>query len=288
MRTTSIASLTLLFACGALFLTACPGESPQPDRSGDDITAATARFMVEYRRGRLQINGHVASANHERQLVDLTAQRFAVANSSLVLSSLDAVPAHWQETTLRLVDALAAMHSASAILTEQRLGVRGVALADWPNRLALLQAAIPDSVPLEIDVIETDSQVSVADLCARATAQYRTGPINFEESGTAFRSSALPELERAIALANTCRDSSIEILGHTDSSGDERLNQQLSLARAQAVAEYLAGRGVVAQRLNPIGVGSSLPIADNRTRYGRGLNRRIDIRFLAGGAAMEQ
>lgn len=189
---------------------------------------------------------------------------------------------------MRLVDALAATHSASAILTEERLSVRGVALAGWPTRLSVLQASLPDSVPLEIDVIESDSQVGVADLCARAMAQYRTGPINFEESGTAFRSSAFQELERAIALANTCRDSSIEILGHTDSSGDERLNQRLSLARAQAVADYLAQRGIEAERLHPVGVGSSVPIADNHTRYGRSLNRRIDIRFLADDdAAME-
>jgi outer membrane protein OmpA-like peptidoglycan-associated protein len=159
--------------------------------------------------------------------------------------------------------------------------MRGIALADWSNHLSLLQASLPESVRLEIDVIESDSQISVADLCARATAQYRTGPINFEESGTAFRSSALPELERAVALANTCRDSAIEIIGHTDSSGDESLNQRLSLARAQAVADYLARHGILASRLKPVGVGSSLPIADNRTRYGRGLNRRIDIRFLS-------
>lgn len=282
MRITSIAPVFLLFLCGALILCACSGESPQADLPAGDIADVTARFSVEYQRGHVRLSGHVASADHEQQLVELTTQRFVDAKRSITLSQLDSVPAYWRDTTVRLVDALAATHSASAILTNEMLGVRGIALAGWSNRLSLLQASLPESLLLEIDVVESDSQISVADLCARAMAQFQNGPINFEESGTAFRSSALPELERAVALANTCRDSSIEITGHTDSSGDESLNQRLSLARAHAVADYLAQRGIVATRLNPVGVGSSLPIADNRTRYGRGLNRRIDIRFLAG------
>ena len=236
---------------------------------------------MAYQRGHLRLDGHVASDDHERQLLDLAERRFFAAKSSATLRTLESVPAHWQNTTLSLVDALAGTASASAILTEKSLSVRGVALADWANRLALLHASLPDSILLDIDVIESDSQLSVADLCARALASYQTGPINFEESGTAFRSSALPELERAVALANTCRDSTIEIFGHTDSSGDERMNQRLSLARAQAVADYLAQQGISAARLVPIGIGSAQPIADNRTRYGRGLNRRIDIRFVA-------
>ena len=281
MQITSIASVILLFFCGVLFFSACKGESPQANFSAGDSADVTARFSVEYQRGHLRLSGHVASAVHEQQLVDRAAQRFNVAKRSIKLGALDSVPAHWQDTTLHLVDALAATHSASAILTNDMLGVRGIALGDWSNHLSLLQASLPESVLLEIDVIESDSQISVADLCARAMTQYQTGPINFEESGTAFRSAALPELERAVALANTCRDSSVEIIGHTDSSGDENLNQRLSLARAQAVADYLARQGIVATRLNAVGVGSSVPIADNRTRYGRGLNRRIDIRFLS-------
>ena len=280
MRTISIAPATLLFLCGAVFLGACPGGSPEADLSGD-VATPDARFTVEHRRGHLRLNGHVASAGHERQLLDVADQRFVAAKRSATLSALDSVPAHWQDTTLGLVDTLAATHSADAILTAESLSVRGVALADWGNRLASLQASLPDSIPMYIDVIESDIQVSVADLCARAMASYQTGPINFEESGTAFRSSALPELERAVALANTCRDSSIEIIGHTDSSGDARMNQRLSLARAQAVADYLAQQGILATRLIPVGIGSAQPIADNATRYGRGLNRRIDIRFLA-------
>ena len=65
--------------------------------------------------------------------------------------------------------------------------------------------------------------------------------------------------------------------GHTDASGSEGWNQHLSMQRAQAVGDYLVSGGVDRARLLLAGVGSSSPIADDSTRYGRSLNRRIDI-----------
>ena len=55
----------------------------------------------------------------------------------------------------------------------------------------------------------------------------------------------------------------------------------LSLARAGAVAAYLDSRGIAKERLVVVGAGSSLPVADNATRYGRSINRRIEIQFRA-------
>lgn len=272
-----------------LLLTACSGDSPsEADLAVDGVAATTAYFSVEYHRGQLTLDGHAASAAHERQLVDLATQRFATANRSIKLGPLDNAPGHWRETTVRLLDALAATQSASASLTVDQLNVRGVALADWSNVWAPLHASLPQSITVAIDVIEPDREISITELCARAMAQFRAEPVHFEESGTVFRSSALPALERVVALANVCRDSAIEVIGHTDASGDEHWNQRLSLARARAVAEFLEQRGIAADRLKSVGVGSSQPVADNQTRYGRSLNRRIDIRFhTADGTALQ-
>ncbi len=96
-----------------------------------------------------------------------------------------------------------------------------------------------------------------------------------------MRTSALPVLERVAAFADACRDTLVSITGHTDSSGDENYNRALSLARARTVADWLQNRGIEPARLEVAGAGSSLPIADNATRFGRSLNRRIDIGFSA-------
>ncbi len=68
--------------------------------------------------------------------------------------------------------------------------------------------------------------------------------------------------------------------GHTDSSGSDRVNRRLSMARAQAVRNSLIERGVEAHRLQAEGFGSSQPIASNATKEGRDLNRRTEFRLL--------
>ena len=69
----------------------------------------------------------------------------------------------------------------------------------------------------------------------------------------------------------------VQIVGHTDSSGGDAINIPLSLARAQAVRDYLSNRGVALQRMQADGRGSTEPLADNATGNGRAKNRRVEI-----------
>jgi outer membrane protein OmpA-like peptidoglycan-associated protein len=67
------------------------------------------------------------------------------------------------------------------------------------------------------------------------------------------------------------------IVGHTDSTGSDAINEPLSLRRAQTVRDYLAARGVPAARLQTAGRGAREPLADNGTEAGRAMNRRVEI-----------
>jgi outer membrane protein OmpA-like peptidoglycan-associated protein len=69
-----------------------------------------------------------------------------------------------------------------------------------------------------------------------------------------------------------------EIAGHTDSRGVAAQNQRLSQARAQAVATYLATKGVASAALTAVGYGSTRPVAPNTTTAGRAQNRRVEIK----------
>jgi outer membrane protein OmpA-like peptidoglycan-associated protein len=66
--------------------------------------------------------------------------------------------------------------------------------------------------------------------------------------------------------------------GHTDSIGSDAYNVNLSARRAQAVVDYLAGRGVAADRIRAVGLGEAHPVAANTTADGRALNRRVVLR----------
>jgi OOP family OmpA-OmpF porin len=72
-------------------------------------------------------------------------------------------------------------------------------------------------------------------------------------------------------------DEFLTIIGHTDSVGRDAYNQGLSERRAQAVANYLASKGINAGKMTTSGKGESMPVADNGTAEGRSRNRRVDI-----------
>jgi outer membrane protein OmpA-like peptidoglycan-associated protein len=69
----------------------------------------------------------------------------------------------------------------------------------------------------------------------------------------------------------------VRIVGHTDSTGTDAINNPLSVERAESVRDYLVARGVAAQRIQVSGVGSRQPVADNASEAGRAQNRRVEI-----------
>src|SRR5207237_4146525 len=77
--------------------------------------------------------------------------------------------------------------------------------------------------------------------------------------------------------------SDVRIIGHTDSTGPDELNDRLSLARAQSVRDYIVTRGVRPELIQIAGRGEHEPVADNSTDAGRARNRRVEI-FLGDRA----
>ncbi|MNS75740.1 Peptidoglycan-binding protein ArfA [compost metagenome] len=69
----------------------------------------------------------------------------------------------------------------------------------------------------------------------------------------------------------------MRIIGHTDSTGNDGINDPLSLARAESTRNYLTSRGVNGSRIQVQGMGSRQPIATNDTAEGRARNRRVEI-----------
>ncbi|MCB9195038.1 MAG: OmpA family protein [Flavobacteriales bacterium] len=73
----------------------------------------------------------------------------------------------------------------------------------------------------------------------------------------------------------------IEISGHTDKSGDEAKNKELSKLRAKFIYDYLVNSGIAPERLSYKGLGSSKPAYSNKTKDGRAANRRIEIKIIS-------
>lgn len=69
----------------------------------------------------------------------------------------------------------------------------------------------------------------------------------------------------------------VRIVGHTDATGSEAVNNPLSLDRAQSVRDYLVGRGIAVSRIETAGHGEREPVASNDSEAGRAQNRRVEI-----------
>lgn len=72
----------------------------------------------------------------------------------------------------------------------------------------------------------------------------------------------------------------VEVAGHTDSSGSEVYNLSLSEQRAGSVAQFLQTQGIIDERLLTIGLGESMPVADNSLSTGKQANRRVEITMV--------
>jgi len=89
-----------------------------------------------------------------------------------------------------------------------------------------------------------------------------------------------PFLERLAGLLTRKTSKRVSVEGHTDSDGSAALNDALSKARAAAVAEAMAARGVQASRMVTAGYSFNRPVASNSTEDGKRLNRRVELIVL--------
>lgn len=101
--------------------------------------------------------------------------------------------------------------------------------------------------------------------------------VSFDTGRADIKPAMRPILDQfASGLANQ-PSTEVRIVGHTDSTGPEALNDRLSLERAQATKNYLVSRGVNPHQVQVAGRGEHEPIADNRTESGRARNRRVEV-----------
>jgi len=101
--------------------------------------------------------------------------------------------------------------------------------------------------------------------------------ILFDINSAALKPQAQSMLAQSADVMIRYPDSDLLVKGHTDSTGSEAYNQELSERRARSVQNFLIAKGVAAQRITAIGFGKTMPVASNDTVEGRSQNRRVEI-----------
>ena len=101
--------------------------------------------------------------------------------------------------------------------------------------------------------------------------------VNFETNSYMLTSEAEVVLQGVIANLDSFPNVEVEVQAHTDSSGSDAYNLDLSNSRAQSVMSYLITFGIDPSRLTSQGYGENRPVASNDTREGRAMNRRVQL-----------
>jgi len=101
--------------------------------------------------------------------------------------------------------------------------------------------------------------------------------ISFDTGRADIKPNLRPILDQFASGLSAQPNTEVRIIGHTDNTGSDAVNDPLSVQRAQAARNYLAARGVDPNRVVIAGRGEREPIADNSTDAGRARNRRVEI-----------
>ncbi len=111
--------------------------------------------------------------------------------------------------------------------------------------------------------------------------------ISFDVGKADIKPQLRPVLDRFAQTLQTNPVTNVRIIGHTDSTGTNAINDALSVQRAASARDYVTARGVAMNRIAIDGRGSREPLADNSTPSGRAMNRRVEI-FVAEPAPVVQ
>lgn len=191
-------------------------------------------------------------------------------------------PPGWGLLTELTLRAMAETYSASGTVSTHRIKVRGVTLdlERWNLAAMRVKAKLMPGMDFVAEIAEIQPMTSLREQCITLLrAAWRGQSIAFAHGSHQVNTTAYGILDELVQLGADCPGATIAITGHTDNSGNEAGNIELSQARAAAVATYFVERGISAGRLSSSGAGSARPLLDENNARARQLNRRIEMAF---------
>jgi outer membrane protein OmpA-like peptidoglycan-associated protein len=139
-------------------------------------------------------------------------------------------------------------------------------------------------VELSLGAIETNVRTEITLRSLKVGSAARLSNIFFETDKSVLYSSSFVELDRLFELMKDDPKMVISVEGHTDDVGTPEHNEALSLARANAVKDYLIAKGIASSRVRTEGFGSARPQVQNLSEADRAMNRRVEFKILARSA----
>lgn len=154
--------------------------------------------------------------------------------------------------------------TGTAPTEEVKAAVEAAAKAGWPNLNVI------NNIVIKGAAASCDNLQATVDADLAAPIKFQTGSDQLSADGT-------QQLSTVVSAVKACPDAKLTVIGHTDNTGNDAINNPLSENRAKSVAAYLVAQGIPAGSVTAKGAGSSDPVASNDTEAGRAQNRRTEI-----------
>jgi outer membrane protein OmpA-like peptidoglycan-associated protein len=210
---------------------------------------------------------------------------------ALLLSLSPAAPVFGEEEAPNRSEEETAIAEEWAEIAKEEAEVAREALALEEKKAALAErraSAARRQVRLSKRAVSRSSELErqLVELRARETDRglvLTLGDVLFESGQAKLTADAMRKLYPLVTLVKENPRRDIVIEGHTDSSGAESYNLELSQLRADAVREFLISTGVNPERINARGYGEAVPVASNAEEIGRRENRRVEVVVMREG-----
>jgi OOP family OmpA-OmpF porin len=233
--------------------------------------------------GSVQLRGRLPSAV-AKTAIETYAKSLFGHEAVYVQTRLDEnLPDGWPIRVLGGMEALAQLHHGILVVKPEEIEVRGIADTDTAAgeiaRILAVRVGAREVFKIKVEVdeklVKKNQPVTPESCEADINSILMDYKIQFDPGKVAIKGGSKSVVTAIADVLRTCPKVKFEIQGHTDSSGSEELNQNLSQSRAEAVLSALLTRRILTSGLKAKGYGSADPIADNGTEEGRETNRRI-------------
>jgi OOP family OmpA-OmpF porin len=225
----------------------------------------------------LKLQGYMPSKVQKSELL----QKVKVLYGNTYIDEVDIAsgePIEWNAFVFTLLQEMKKFELSSVNIVDQELHISGKIRTNEKKEEVekSLNTFTKDGFVIHSHVVSMDAAARVCQ--EKFNLLLGKKKIEFASNKSLIKATNNRLLEELSNIALLCPNVKIEIVGHTDSKGNDAENLALSLSRAKAVVAKLFSLGIPLERLNAKGLGESKPLYTNETKEGRAKNRRIEFK----------
>ena len=236
--------------------------------------------------GTLRMRGNLNNPSSQLAVIAFARAVFDPVMEDVIIGVDEAVSDLLTQGVISGLEALSGLHEGELLIGNDFIELSGLSgVAGRGRAISRQLAGLPDWLERSIEVIYDPglsfrgSGMNPRRCISLAKDIMVTHRISFEPNSARLTADSLPAIGQLATVLRECTDAPLEISGHTDNQGSERMNMNLSRRRAIAVLNALTNEDLLLNNYTVTGYGESQPIADNSTAAGREQNRRIEFRL---------